>query len=206
MRRFALAVMLVSGQILSGCTQTDPVGNRTAANDTGSTAPENGAEEEKGDTRQASTGMLLGLAPDGLQLVEASSGKTYPIPFGTPEKDAVDRVQKARGDVVDEGQNDECGAGMVGYANFNGNVSMLFQDGKFAGWSINEGGDTKVTTMAGVGLGSTRQALDKAYTVTVEESSIGTEFAAGDLSGLLSGKGPDARITDLWAGVTCIAR
>lgn len=209
MRRFALAGMLVLGSALVGCTQTEPVGNSLAANDTEAVVPENGADEDdqaEAKSRQISTSLLLSLAPDGLQLVEANSGKTYPIPFGTPEKDTVDRVAKARGAVVDEGANDECGAGPVDYANFEGNVSLIFQEGKFAGWSINDGGDAKVTTMAGIGLGSTRKALEAAYTTTVEESSIGTEFMAGELSGLLSDKGPDAKVTDIWAGVTCIAR
>ncbi|WP_374127507.1 hypothetical protein [Sphingomonas sp. 28-62-11] len=206
MRRFALAGMLVLG----ACTQAEPVGTRPDANDAQVNVSENGTADDGngGDAEvgQTSTALVLSLAPDGLQLVEATSGKTYAIPFGTPEKDTVDRVAKARGDLVDKGGNDECGAGPIAYANFGGNVSLIFQEGKFAGWSVNDGGDSKITTLTGIGLGSTRKALEAAYAVTVEESSIGTEFSAGELSGLLNGKGPDAKVTDIWAGVTCIAR
>lgn len=206
MRRFALAAMV----ILGACTQTEPVGNRLESNEALANVSENSIADTgngtDGNAAQNSAGLLLNLAPDGLQLVEASSGKTYPIPFGTAENDTVDRVSKARGDLVDKGENSECGAGPIAYANFTGNVSLIFQEGKFAGWSVNDGGDPKITTMAGIGLGSTRKALEDAYAATVEESTIGTEFAAGELSGLLNGKGPDAKVTDIWAGVTCIAR
>lgn len=205
MQRFALAAMLMLG----ACTQAEPSANGSTANDpaasaTGSTA--SAAVSEAPANAGPQTSLLLSLAPDGLRLVDGDSGKTYPIDFGTPEKDTLDRVVKARGAVVDQGDNDECGAGPLSYANFDGNVALLFQDGKFAGWSLNEGGDTKVTTMTGIGLGSTRKALAAAYETKVEDSTIGTEFLAGGFSGLLDGKGDAAKITDIWAGVTCIAR
>jgi hypothetical protein len=40
----------------------------------------------------------------------------------------------------------------------------------------------------------------------ISQTSLGTEFDAGGLSGVLSGRGPDARIEGLWAGMACIAR
>ena len=45
-----------------------------------------------------------------------------------------------------------------------------------------------------------------AYTVEVFESSLGTEFAAGDLSGILTADARDATVENLWAGATCIFR
>lgn len=206
MRRFALAAMLMLG----ACNPSEPPAATGVTNDIDAAAATEDPGEDIGVpvavATPVQTSLLLSLAPDGLRLVDGDSGKTYPIDFGTPRQDALDRVMKARGAVVDQGDNDECGAGPLSYANFGGNLSLLFQEGKFAGWSINEGGDAKVTTMDGIGLGSTRKALGSAYQITVEESTIGTEFNAGDLSGLLSGKGDDAKITDIWAGVTCIAR
>lgn len=206
MRRFALAAMLMLG----ACNQSAPPTATGATNDIDAEAITEGSAEEGGVpvpvAAPVQTSLLLSLAPDGLRLVDGDSGKTYPVDFGTPRQEALDRVAKARGAVIDQGDNDECGAGPLSYANFGGNLSLLFQDDKFAGWSINEGGDTKVTTMDGIGLGSTRKELASAYSVSVEESTIGTEFSAGELSGLLDGKGNDARITDIWAGVTCIAR
>jgi hypothetical protein len=61
-------------------------------------------------------------------------------------------------------------------------------------------------TERGLGIGSTRAALDAAYSVEAFESSLGDEFTAGDFAGLTDGKGPGGRITHLWAGATCIMR
>jgi hypothetical protein len=60
--------------------------------------------------------------------------------------------------------------------------------------------------MSGVRVGSTRAELEAAYAAEVAESTLGTEFNAGGLGGLLSGPGKDARITDLWAGINCFFR
>ena len=61
--------------------------------------------------------------------------------------------------------------------------------------------------MTGLGTGTSREALERGGLVMeVFASSLGTEFAAGDLYGLLSGDGPDATVTYLWAGTTCSFR
>lgn len=193
-----LAVLL-----LGACGQQAPSDKAPSANAGAATADAGNAGLPR-PARPASS-LSLALQSEGLQLVDRD-GKTYPIAFGVAEDQALRQVSQARGALVDQGDNDECGAGPLSYANFEGNLALLFQDGKFAGWSVNEGGDTAITTTSGIGLGATRAALEKAYQTTVEESTIGTEFTAGGLSGLLDGKGPSAKITDIWAGVTCIAR
>jgi hypothetical protein len=150
--------------------------------------------------------LVVALSGDGLQLVDGESGKTYPIAFGTAQQQTLDSIAKARGAATETGDNGECGAGPIFYAIAPGQLTLVFQEQKFAGWSIGSTGDAKLTTISGIGIGSKRSALEAAYQATVEESTIGTEFLAGGISGLFDGKGPDAKITDIWAGVTCIAR
>jgi hypothetical protein len=60
--------------------------------------------------------------------------------------------------------------------------------------------------MSGIGPGSTRAELEAVYEVEVEPTSLGIEFSAGGIGGLLDGESPDARITAMWAGVTCLFR
>src|SRR3546814_13009983 len=66
--------------------------------------------------------------------------------------------------------------------------------------------DDGLGTMAGITRGSTRSDLESAYAAEVGETTLGTEFTAGGLSGLLDGNGPTAYITTLWAGTTCAFR
>jgi hypothetical protein len=42
-----------------------------------------------------------------------------------------------------------------------------------------------------------------AYAADIRATSLGQEFAAGDLFGVLDGTGPSARVTALWAGTSC---
>jgi hypothetical protein len=64
-----------------------------------------------------------------------------------------------------------------------------------------------LTTMDGIGVGSTRaQLLAARPATTVEDSTLGTEFAVADMGGLFEDAAPDAKITHLWAGVTCAFR
>lgn len=148
-------------------------------------------------------GPLLNLAPDGLQLVDAATGSTRPLAFGMARDDAVAAVQRALG----PGQGgDPCPLAPLERVRFKG-VDLSFNDGKLAGWTANrDGGDAALTSMAGVGIGSTLADLEKAYAIEVAETSLGIEFTAGAMAGLLSSDAPTATITNLWAGETCIAR
>jgi hypothetical protein len=58
-------------------------------------------------------------------------------------------------------------------------------------------------TTAGIGIGSTRRELDAAYQAEVAESTLGQEFTAGEIGGLLTSAAPDGRVEALWAGMTC---
>lgn len=63
-----------------------------------------------------------------------------------------------------------------------------------------------LTTASGIGIGSTRADLESAYAARVARSTLGAEFSAGGLAGLLASERPDAPIINLWAGEACLAR
>lgn len=147
----------------------------------------------------------VNLAPDGLSLV-LPTGATRQVTFGMPRDAATRAIAAALGSPIEEGDDQECGAGALSFASFRGGLGLYFDGGKFVGWDLDGRDGGQLTTAAGIGIGSTRKQLESANAIKVEDSTLGVEFSAGDLSGLLSSRDPDGEITHLWAGTTCIAR
>lgn len=151
--------------------------------------------------------VLVALDGEGLRVVFAPSGSTRLIPFGADSAQVLYAVTRALGAPTRRGASAECGAGPMDFASFENGLSIDFQQGRFVGWSARESPTAKTLTMMnGLGVGSTRSTLDSSLVNTVTATSLGEEFSSGPLSGILDGTGPTARITNLWAGVNCIAR
>lgn len=146
----------------------------------------------------------LAIEGEGLRIFDAA-GAARALPFGTPQATVIAAVTAATGGVAPEQSvNEECGAGPTQFAQYADGVQLLFQDGRFAGWFLREPG---LTTANGVGVGTTRAALDAAFTVTIEpQSTLGVEFAAGDMGGFLTADGPAGAVESLYAGLTCFFR
>ena len=147
----------------------------------------------------------LAIDGEGLRLFNPVNGSARPIPFGTPREGTLAALG-FRGAPSDTGTLEECGAGPLDQASWPDGLTLYFQEGKFLGWALGGKDTTKLTTASGIGLGSTRAELEAGYSVEVAESSLGTEFSAGDIFGILGGKGPKASITHLWAGTSCNMR
>lgn len=161
-------------------------------------APENIANE--GEAAEPA----VNLAPDGLSLV-LPTGATRHMTFGMPRDVTTRAIAAALGSPIEEGDNQECGAGALSFASFRGGLGLYFDEGKFVGWDL-DGREGQFATAAGIGIGSTRKQLESANAIKIEDSTLGIEFSAGDLSGLLSSRESGGEITNLWAGTTCIAR
>ena len=58
----------------------------------------------------------------------------------------------------------------------------------------------------GLAIGATRAQLQAAGDLQIKASTIGVEFTFNGISGLLGAKDQAARVTNLWAGTTCIFR
>lgn len=158
---------------------------------------------------------VLTVEAEGLRLFDPASGSARPLPFGTGPAQAMAALA-SRG-AAETGTNADCGAGPLAYARWPDGLTLWFQDERFAGWALNPRPDTAprpdsaspsappsgVSTASGLTIGSTRADLDSAYAATVTQSTLGTEFAAGELYGLLDGEGSGARVIALWAGVSC---
>lgn len=193
--------------LLSGCGEA-PVANvvTTVETDNGAevVVPQGNAVADNAavGNEAAAAAPALNLAPDGVSLV-LENGSTRNATFGMGREVVVTMVTAALGKPTDTGRNEECGQGPVDTTDFRGGLSLSFQDSKFVGWDLDGRDKGPYTTAAGIGIGSTLKQLRDVMTVTVEESTLGTEFAAGELSGLLTANAPGGKITNLWAGSVC---
>lgn len=168
--------------------------------------PADSAAVEPADTADA---PALALDAEGLRLVDRATGSTRLLAFGeTDEAALVEVLAPVLGAPRDTGVNEECGAGPMGVIQWDGGLSALTADGRFVGWSVDGRADgaRSLATMSGVGPGTTRAEAEQSIVLDVSETTLGPEFSAGGLTGLLSGDGPDAEITTLWAGTSCVFR
>lgn len=177
--------------------------------------------DEEGAMSASASGHppVISLDGEGLRLVDPKSGAARPLAFGVDEAQLKLVAEKLKGPAT-SGRNEECGAGPLAYLSWDDGLTLYSLDGLFAGWALDERGavpvaakaaakakpPAKLTTISGIGIGSTRAQLLDAYDATIEQTSLGTEFNAAGLSGILDGTGPKAKVTNLWSGVNCVFR
>lgn len=145
----------------------------------------------------------LALDGEGLRIFNSSTGASRLLAFGddaTQSMETLGRVLAEPPPVSVE--NEEC---QVSFARWSNGLTVWSSNSRFTGWSVTPG-SSSLATASGVKIGSTRAELESAHDAEIMESSLGTEFLAGGLAGLLDSTRPDAKISNLWAGETCIAR
>lgn len=155
------------------------------------------------DAAPAPDAPRIALDPDGLRVVEVPTGASRVIAFGSSREEAVRAVVASRGAVADSVAIPDCA---LAATRFDDGLVLLDQKAVFVGWSLERDASATYTTVAGVGIGTSRAALDSAYETRVEETGLGTEFSAGGIHGLLTTPAPTGRVAALRAGTTCVAR
>ncbi len=190
-----LAVLTAPALLLACRAEAPPEPSPTATTATATPAPAAPAPPSPAATPG------LALEGEGLRLFDPATGSARPLAFGIPWPQALAALA-FRG-APETGRNEECEAGPLDYARWPDSLTLYGQDGKFAGWFADRGGAGTLATASGVGPGTTRQDLEAAYETEVFESTLGTEFAAGELYGLLDSPHLDSPITALWAGTSC---
>lgn len=131
-------------------------------------------------------------------------GAGLTLAIGRPQPEVIATLTQFRGAAPTMGQNSECGAGPMTFADWGDGLSLHFQDGTLVGWSAGDGTPRGFTTLTGIGVGSPVIDVRTAHPgVAIETSSLGPEFAIDDVYGVASGLGPVDRVTHLWAGVSC---
>ena len=202
--RLPAGLSLALGLVACGAPAEPPAGSEMAVP---AAAPAAEAPVAAKPAPTAAAKAQIALDGEGLRLVDSESGAARALPFGSPAASALETLTRVQGAPPKRSTNPDCGAGSLEFARWDDGLSIVLQDGRFTGWSVNAPvAGPPLTTMSGVGLGSTRRELEAAYSVTVETTTLGQEFSAGELTGLLASDAADARITDLWAGTSCVFR
>ncbi len=208
--KLLLPLFLLLVLAVTACGQTVETGDSPAENTqtTQETPASTPAKEEPPEDDTASTtatSFVLSLAGDGLLVVDPQSGKTRIIPFKTDLATAEEAISAALGYSKSTTANSECGAGTMKFVTWSTGFTINVIQDQFVGWTVRpETESAKLTTVDGVGLGTTLTDLKANYSAEVIESSLGTEFFVEDsLSGLLSTNEPNAVVTQLWAGTAC---
>ncbi len=146
----------------------------------------------------------LAIEGEGLRIFDAT-GAARALPFETPQATVIAAVTALIGGMApEETSNAECGQGATEFATYSNGLQLLFQNGRFNGWFIDQAG---LTTVDGVGVGTTRAALAEARTFEmIPDSTLGAEFSAGDIGGFLTSTAADATVESLYAGGNCFFR
>ncbi|MFN8109327.1 MAG: DUF5991 domain-containing protein [Thermoleophilia bacterium] len=149
--------------------------------------------------------VLLALAPGGLQLVTVPGEHITQLPYGGRLGQVVHGVSAARGAPVAVAHRSACPPGPLTLVRYRGGLTVVGRGRRFVGWQLDGRSHSKLTTVSGVGIGSTLAAVRGVYAdVTVQHTSLGWEFTtAGTLHGTLSGR--RGQVTNLWDGTTCVS-
>lgn len=196
------------------CTERSPVPGDTALRlDSVRTSASPVVDSSISTAPVADSGAVLALDGEGLRVFALPSGAARLVPFGEPRKEVVALVSRLRsGRDPEMAANRDCNATVATWPASGLQLWFTPDPGsRFVGWSV--GGRApadstipRLKTPSGIGLGSTRAALESVYVVRVARSSLGVEFSVGGVAGLLASERADAPIRNLWAGQVCLAR
>ncbi len=207
------SMFLVLVLALSGCTRPDAASTPNAADTpakipaaspvvvSGVSASEPSHASEKFSTPSPAT--KLALDGEGLRIFAVPTGTSRAIPFGLGKAETLAVLATLQGAPPSrQGENIDCGATN---ATWPDGLTVWFARGKFVGWSV--GSASSLATAGGLRVGATRSDVENgAIVARIAPSSLGEEFTAGDIAGLLDSTDANARVTHLWAGAACVAR
>lgn len=196
--------VLLGAMLLGACGSERGDGDgRTAADSAGGAV----AAPAAADTTAAAASVPAGqpaasrvvLAADG---VDVGAGR---LAFGGGREQVLASVGAVLGAPQQQGTNEECPAGLLGFTWYVGGLQLVFQDSAFVGWFAQEG--SALRTAKGIGPGSTVGQLKAAYPATkLEETSLGHEFDAGGLYGIATDPSSSGKVQVIFAGTNCIFR
>lgn len=215
-----LSISLLGCTSKSTISHQDSTANSISISETEDSVTKEESNEDNTDVSsspQERKNAVLVLSINELRYVDETTGSSREISLGTPEDQllgVVNRLLNLKQPKI--GINSECGVGPLKMVTWSNGLTVMFKKNKlnniweFVGWSVGSGTAQvpKITTMANIGIGSTRAEVEGAYAIKVDKTSLGHEFStlAGGLYGIFSGPGKDATVTSLWSGTSCVFR
>ena len=197
-------------------TTKNPIVIQNPSNEKSDTTKENIIVNEISVDTITKPSYSLSLTSNALQLVNSQTGSSTEINFGKPLDEMVETINKVlQSKVSSTAINSECGAGTLKIAVWKNGLNLIFKEQKsknewqFVGWYLGKASGNLQTlkTMAGIGIGTTLQQMQSAYVIKLSKTTLGNEFSTSSgLYGIFDGPGKDAKITDMWSGLTCIFR
>ncbi|MDF0602339.1 hypothetical protein P1J78_16490 [Psychromarinibacter sp. C21-152] len=141
------------------------------------------------------------LRPDAGGMAVAGSDQR--IDFGRAEDGVIAAATRVLGaPPVSRAVNPECGAGPTTIVKYD-RIDLLFLDGTFRGWVTD---DPRTAAANGLSPGVTRAQLEAGGYGPFETTTLGVEFEANGVFGLLPDGAPDTPVQLLWAGTSCFFR
>ncbi len=126
------------------------------------------------------------------------AGTPLRIDFGRAQDGVIGTVNRLLGDQLYEIYPEPgCGSGQVVRAQWLQGLALIFEDGDFRGWSL-RGVELSLRTGSSVFVGTARSDIPNAL---ITETTRGTEFQSGDISGVLNAG--DTHVAEIWSGLTC---
>ncbi|WP_425053015.1 hypothetical protein [Psychromarinibacter sp. S121] len=154
-----------------------------------------------GGAEVTTRGGTAQLRPDANGLAIADN--PLRIDFGRAQEGVLTAVTRVLGaPPANSVTNSECGAGplqIVQYAE----ITLLFQNGNFVGWTTD---DPRISLANGLSAGVTRAQLENGGYGPFRPTTLGVEFEADGIFGLLPDNDAATPIDTLWAGTTCFFR
>jgi hypothetical protein len=203
---------------LSACGSDKPKASSSASSPSKSSSPSSKSSSSatsdsdatdaitsESDVSDAREQPVVSLSTDGLTVVSVA-GITKALDFGTDEPTVKTALESAldKPKSTEIAQPCEDGSGRTFDSVRYDGLAVSFLDGKLAGWSSSA---NAFTTVDGIGVGSTLADLKESFgDVTVMDSSLGVEFSAGTVGGVIDGKADSAKVTDIFNGQVCIIR
>lgn len=166
-------------------------------------APEAAAATPEASAAPASASRIR-IQGLGLDITDPA-GATRTVRFETTSQaDAISAVNAATGTTPEVTTNNDCPSGPTSFADYPNGLQLVFVDGAFQGWTLDQPG---IYTENEFGVGVGRATMDTLSDFQIDTTStLGVEFYFQGVNGFMSSNAPDGVVESLYAGLTCFFR